>query len=212
MQFQVPKDETLALARAKVALTEIPFKVSKNVYQLLDLQAESEKLKQLAMKGPLVVTRQHFSFFGFKFWRPALKRQEYTSAMIKAELAKLQLKFEKLKKDDLVEGFLTPLTVGDDYEINAHFIKARAQVKASFKEEETTPEGIQAKANAIELVSNLAYISKRVECAMKQKVPDGGFVRLKTHAEVTTWDPRVLTEIWKKYVDAFELTDAELGK
>ncbi len=206
-------DQEIASAGAKLALTEHPVTVLKNKYPLLDLQQEMENLQRGAGEylAPLP-----------SWWPGWLKRMvskrrkpraipSFPPAYIEKKIQEARARMKELEATNVLEGTLTPLTVGDDYEVNAFFYYIRRKVSGMFEEPETTQEGQQARDEAINISSNLAKMTKQVECVLKQK-DDGKWVRALTYVEARKLDPRTLLEIWSEYEKHFVLTDAELGK
>ncbi len=207
-------DSTIAEAGAKLALTEKSITVLKNKHALAALQGEMEALQRGA--GEYVKPQSAWMPLWLKRIRAKgqIPRQIPTppSAVIYAKMEAARKRMEELRGSNVLEFTMTPLTVGDDYEISAHVYKIRKQVLASFVEPETSQEGVQAREEAVDAVTNLIQLAKMTECILKKKGPDGQWMRAMSYEEVRKLHPFTLKEICNTYAEAFELTDDEIKK
>ncbi len=226
------QDEVLASAGAKLARTEHPISVLRHKYQLESLRQEAARLQRAIEEGEEVlagpVPLQPLWFWGPINWarrtfgRKQVVRQVGDPAAFKAKLDQVRQQKAELEKliDERLVGILTPLNVGEDYEVNAHYYYVRRLVQASFPSTDTTPEQRKFQDEAVEFTCDHALDAKRLELSLKTAVPGPGGnlvlvdppTRVLTTAEAKKLDPRLTREIWDQYRAAFELSEDELGK
>lgn len=207
-------DSTIAAAGAKLALTEKSITIPKNRYALAALQAEMEALQRGA--GEYVKPQPAWMPLWLKRISARTQKPRQVPspppAAIYAKMESVRKRMAELRATDILEFLMTPLTVGDDYEISAHVYKVRKQVLASFTEPETSPEGVTAREEAVEAITNLVQLAKMTECILKNKNTDGTYTRAMTYEEVRKLHPFTLKEICNTYAETFVLTDDELKK
>jgi hypothetical protein len=216
-------DDVLASGAAKLATTEQPIAVPRHKFTLLSLREEALKIERALEQGEQVAIRSSLTLPGaWPVWlqrllhwlhRPFINTRLITRP---ASEAPLQEKLNAIRKtiDQLaiehITGILTPLTLADEAECNAHYYKTVRHLEAAMPQEETK-EGAQARQEAIDFTAGHYMAAKRVECALKKK-EDGRLVRALTTKQAHALDPRITTEIWILYRATFELTEDELGK
>lgn len=218
------KDEALVSAMAKLAKTEHPISVPRHKYLLEDLRQEAARLHGRLQHGDLVPVSLGPSANWARrlLGRFRLQRQPVLSAVVKKQMAELKERIEKMDKD-LLQGILTPLTIQEEHECQAHYYAVRRGVKASFSFENSTPEQRAFEEEAVNFASNHALLAKQLECSLKECDfrPEGDEMvqilatplkRALTPSAARQIDPRIASEIRMEYVKAFELTDDEVKK
>lgn len=232
-------NEELASAAAKLAKTEHPITVLRSKFQLLDLKREADRLQEVLKEGegifvsptplqPAAWWPSWLQALGrFFLWplnqmrqrgKKRLDMQHPGDSVIQGKLAEIKGQMDKLE-DRKLHGILTPITVTENYECQAHYYAVRRQVEASFPKENTTPAERKAQEEAINFTAYHALNAKKVELALKKAIEvDGQFVlrqpvqRLLTQKEARELDPRISMEIYEAYTQNFELTDDEIKK
>lgn len=218
------RDEALVSAMAKLAKTEHPISVPRHKYLLEDLRKEAARLQDRLKHGDLVPMRPGPSANWARrlLGRFRLQRQPLLDEVLEKQLAEIKERTEKLDRQQIV-GILTPLTIQEEHECEAHFYATRRGVGASFQLEDSTAQQRQFEEEALDFASNHALLAKRLECSLKKSVweeRDGERIqvlikplqRALTAKSAREIEPRIAGEIYQEYMQAFELTGDEVKK
>jgi hypothetical protein len=182
-------DDDLETGLAKLAGREVPIRILKAQYQLPALKLQLDGVSQSGKRRWL---------FGFlKTRSKSDEAEDLRRTIAKAE-------------DDWLVGILTPLTVADEQECDAHYIYAMRRL-SKHPPELSTVEDRVAWAEALNMTANHSVLAKRIECALKVRNKEG-LRRVLTYGEAKALDPRILVDLWNTYQKAFALTESELGK
>lgn len=229
-------EATLASAMVKLTKTEHPIAALLHKHQMQSLNAEIVRLQRVVDEGEIIFSHPSplqppnwapilgrlilfpLNWLRRMYGRLSLTRQHPVQEKQREEVAQVRTEIEGLQAKQLT-GILTPLTVQEEYEIDAHYYAVYRQLKASFPVDDTTPEQRAAQDEAIDFTSSHAHRAKQLQVALKKsELKDGHqvlvqpLVRALTEKQAMKIDPRLVMEIWDEYKANFELTESELGK
>ncbi len=204
------KEPSVDEAFGKLFKGRTAVKTNRFKYQIQELEASLEQIEEALgkkKKGRIRLTEWIRSLVA---WR--LEGRARATVEDKAQAIRDQI--EAFKKTGEIKGWLTPLTELETRATQAEYSKIRIYLMREMGGQELTEDAKTAEKQAIDLVVDQHYQTKRLEYALKKEDKDkeGNFVRFFSRAGAIDLSPLITGEIMAQYEIEFTLSMDELKK
>ncbi len=185
-------------------------KTNRFKYQLQALEENLEKLDRALgtkKRGRVRLTEWIRSLVAWRLEGKARATLEDQAQAVRDQI-------EAYKKAGEIKGWLTPLTELETRACQAEYSKIRIYLLREMGGKELTESAKIAEKQAIDLVVDQHYQTKRLEYALKaeKKDDEGSWVRFFTSQEAIDLSPLIIGEIMAQYEVEFTLAMEELKK
>jgi len=194
----MPTNQEVAPAFRKLTRESVPVKVLKNPFQLTQVRADLERMRE-ALKAKTESTVMAF-----------FHKRSTADAPIKIQIEALEMR-EAALASEMIEAVLTPLTEAEVWEVRVEYGAIYNTLLK--KVENYEGEAKQAFMDEVKSSSTKIWVSKWIEIALKKPEQEGGkWIRYAGPGKLMGIDPPTLDWLFNFYHESFTLSDDELKK